>query len=187
MRKLSASLFMSLDGVVDSPQDWHFPYMDDQMMAAVMGSMASTDTILLGRVTFQEWASYWPQQAGDGGMADHINATMKYVVSTTLEEVDWDNSTVVDGDIAATVAQLKDSGGKDISVTGSGTLVRSLLELDLVDELHLMLHPVVVGRGKRLFNEGSGPKGLGLVASETFASGVLNLRYAPEASGGGAA
>jgi dihydrofolate reductase len=108
-------------------------------------------------------------------------------VSTTLEQVGWDNSAVIDGDLAATLATLKNAGGKDISVTGSGTLVRSLIELDLVDELHLMLHPVVVGRGKRLFNDGSGPKGLGLVASETFASGVLNLHYAPEATGGAAA
>jgi dihydrofolate reductase len=186
MRKLSASLFMSLDGVVDSPQDWHFPYMDDQMMAAIAGTMASTDTILLGRVTFQEWAAYWPHQAADGGMADHINTTPKYVASTTLEKVDWDNSAVIDADLAATVADLKNGSGSDISVTGSGTLVRSLLELDLVDELRLMIHPVVVGRGKRLFADGNGPRGLALVSSETFRSGVLNLIYAP-ADGHGAA
>jgi len=106
VRKLTASFFMSLDGVVDTPQAWHFPYMDQQLVEAVGATMAASDTILLGRTTFEEWASYWPEQAGDGGMADFINNTPKYVVSQTLESVAWRNSTVIRDDALATVAGL---------------------------------------------------------------------------------
>jgi len=178
LRKLTASFFMSLDGVVDAPQDWHFPYMDAQMMSAVGASMASADTILLGRTTFEEWAAYWPHQAGDGGMGDYINNTPKYVASRTLESADWQNSTVIRGDVAGAVRRLKDDVGEDISVTGSGTLVRSLLAGELVDELRLLVHPVVVGRGKHLFEGASEPTGLELRSSESFDNGVLNLTYA---------
>jgi len=180
MRKLTASLFMSLDGVVDAPQDWHFPYMDDQMMEVVGATMAASDTILLGRTTFEEWASYWPEQAGDGGMADFINDTPKYVVSETLASVDWPNSRVIRGDVLKAVARLKEEAGRDISVTGSGTLVRSLLVAELVDELRLLVHPVVVGRGKHLFQDGGEAKGLALASSRQFASGVLDLTYAAD-------
>ena len=181
MRKLTASFFMSLDGVVDTPQAWHFPYMDQQLVEAVGATMAASDTILLGRTTFEEWASYWPEQAGDGGMADFINNTPKYVVSQTLESVAWRNSTVIRDDALATVAGLKQEHGREISVTGSGTLVRSLLVAGLVDELRLMVHPVVVGRGKHLFENGDEPTGLVLASCERFANGVLNLTYKVDA------
>jgi dihydrofolate reductase len=177
VRKLTASFFMSLDGVVDAPQDWHFPYMDEEMMGAVGASMAASDAILLGRTTYEEWASYWPHQPSDGGMADFINETPKYVVSQTLESVSWRNSTVIRGDVLARIAGLKQDSGGEISVTGSGTLVRSLLVAGLVDELRLMLHPVVVGRGKHLFEDGREPQGLALASSQQFANGVLNLTY----------
>jgi dihydrofolate reductase len=181
MRKLTASFFMSLDGVVDAPQDWHFPYMDPEMMEAVGATMEAADTILLGRTTFEEWASYWPSQAGTGGMADFINETPKYVVSQTLESVGWRNSTIIRGDVLATVAALKEQAGREISVTGSGTLVRSLLLAGLVDELRLMVHPVVVGRGKHLFEDGADPKRLAVASSQQFANGVLSLTYVAEA------
>ena len=177
MRKLTASFFMSLDGIVDAPQDWHFPYMDAQMLGAASATMAASDTILLGRTTFEEFASAWPDRSGD--MADYFNQTPKYVASTTLESVDWQNSTVLRSDVAAAVKRLKEQNGREISVTGSGTLVRSLLAADLVDELRVMLHPVVVGRGKHLFEDAADAKGFKLAASETFSTGVLNLTYVP--------
>ena len=180
MRKLTASFFMSLDGVVDAPQDWHFPYMDEEMMEVVGSTMAASDTILLGRTTFEEWASFWPAQAGSGGMADFINDTPKYVASQTLESVDWANSTLIRGDVIEAVTALKAEAGAEISVTGSGTLVRSLLLSGLVDELRLMVHPVVVGRGKHLFEAGASPTGLALVSCAHFASGVLNLTYSAD-------
>jgi len=181
MRKLTASFFISLDGVIDAPQNWHFPYMDQQMMQVVGATVAASDTILLGRRTFEEWASYWPDQAADGGMADFINETPKYVVSRTLESVGWRNSTVIRDDALAAIEGLKNDAGREISVTGSGTLVRSLLVAELVDELRLMVHPVVVGRGKHLFEDGQELRGLALASCEQFASGVLNLTYTAEA------
>lgn len=182
MRKLTASLFMSLDGVVDSPQDWHFPYMNEEMMGVVEATKRSTDALLLGRVTYQEWAGFWPDQPSDGGMADFINGTPKFVASTTLGSVNWENSTILTGDVADAVADLKGQPGKDIAINGSGTLVRSLLAAGLVDELQLLVHPIVVGRGKHLFEEGEEDIGLELAGSETFGTGVLNLTYKPAAA-----
>jgi len=182
MRKLTASLFIALDGVVDAPQDWHFPYMDHRMQAAVAASMAGTDAFLLGRATFEEWASFWPSQPSDDGMADMINRTSKYVASNTLDSPDWENSEVLKGDAAESVARLKRTEGGEISVAGSGTLVRSLLVAGLVDELNLLVHPIVVGRGKHLFEGGGHPRGLTLVSSEAFESGVVNATYAPAGS-----
>ena len=176
MRKLIASFFMSLDGVVEAPQDWHFPYMDDQMMRTVSQSMSAADTILLGRATFEEWAAYWPN--ADSPMADYMNGTPKFVASSSLDSVGWENSTLIKGDVARAVTELKQGAGKDISVTGSGTLVRSLLGAHLVDELRLMIHPVVVGRGKHLFEGGAEQREFELVSTETFETGVLNLTYA---------
>ena len=143
--------------------------------------MQSTDALLLGRVTYEEWAGFWPNQPSDGGMADFINGTPKFVASTTLGSVDWENSTVLTGDVADAVADLKGQAGKDIAINGSGTLVRSLLAAGLVDELQLLVHPIVVGRGKHLFEEEEGI-GLELAGSETFGTGVLNLTYKPAAS-----
>lgn len=179
MRTLTASFFMSLDGVVDSPQHWHFPYQDDAMTQVVRHTMDASDTILLGRATYEEWVGFWPNRSGDGAMADFINDTPKLVASTTLQTVEWRNTAVIKGDVADAVERLKAEPGKDIWVNGSGTLVRCLLRADLVDELRLLLHPIVVGRGKHLFEEGGEGKGLELVSSERFPTGVLDLTYRP--------
>ena len=180
MRKIVASLFISLDGVVDSPQDWHFPYMNEQVMGAI-GEGMNADTIVLGRRTYEEWAGFWPQQPGDGGMADYINGTPKLVASTTLDRLEWENANLIDGDVVAALTELKRQDGGEISITGSGTLVRSLLEAGLIDELRLLVHPIVVGRGKHLFEGGTEPTGLELSESEPFDTGVLNLTYRPAA------
>ena len=180
MRKLVASFFISLDGVVEAPQDWHFPYFDDEMGAVVAEAMAASDAFLLGRRTYEEWAAYWPTEAAaDSPMAGPMNDTPKYVVSTTLEEVGWQNSTLLDGDLADAVTALKSKPGKNIGISGSATLVRSLLERRLVDELRLLVHPVVVGSGARLFENGTGQVPLELVDSRTFATGVVDLTYRP--------
>lgn len=178
MRRVVASLFMSLDGVVDAPQDWHFPYVNEEMLGAIAASM-SADTIVLGRRTYEEWAAYWPQQPSDGGMADHINGTPKLVASTTLDRLAWENSSLIEGDVVDALAELKNQSGGEISITGSGTLVRSLLEAELIDELRLLVHPIVVGRGKHLFEHGAKPKGMELADSQAFDTGVLKLSYRP--------
>ena len=179
MRKVVASELVSLDGVMGSPQEWAFSYSDDEMEQANASGMAASDALLLGRATYQEFASYWPyQNSADQPFTDYLNNTSKFVVSTTLEEpLEWQNSTLIKGDVAEEVAKLKRQPGKDIGIVGSATLVRSLLADDLLDELALMVHPIVVGRGKRLFEQGGDQKALELVDSKTFGTGVLYLTY----------
>jgi dihydrofolate reductase len=181
MRKITAGLFVSLDGVVESPERWQLPYFNDEMGEAVGAAMAATDAMLLGRVTYQEFASYWPGvSAEDQPFADHMNNTPKYVVSRTLEgPLEWSNSTLIKGNVAEEITTLKQQPGKNIGITGSATLVQSLLREDLLDELGLMIHPVVVGTGRRLFEEGGGLKALELVDSKTFSTGVVSLTYRP--------
>jgi dihydrofolate reductase len=176
MRKISAAFFMSLDGVVESPDQWHFPYFNDEMGAAIGASMAEADAMLLGRVNYQQWAEFWPAQSNDDEFAAYLNNVPKFVVSTTLQQAEWNNSTLINGDVAAAITALKQQPGKNIAMSGSGTLVEWLLRNDLLDELHLMIHPIVVGRGKRLFNEGE-QKTLKLVESRTFSTGVVYLIY----------
>jgi dihydrofolate reductase len=180
VRKIVAGTFLSLDGVMESPDKWHFPYFDDAMGEAVGSQMAEADAMLLGRVTYQEFASYWPHQSNDEvDIADYMNNTPKVVVSTSLDTVGWQNSTLIKTNVAAELAKLKEQPGKDIGVTGSGTLVRSLLRDGLLDELRLLVHPIVVGSGKRLFEAGPAHKPLNLVDSKTFSTGVLFLTYQP--------
>jgi dihydrofolate reductase len=181
MRKVVASEFVSLDGVVESPDKWHFPYFNDQMGDAIGAAMAASDAMLMGRVLYEEWAAFWPNQDPDENpVAARMNGVRKYVVSTTLEEpLEWQNSTLIGDNVAEEISKLKEQPGKDISISGSGALVRSLLEEDLLDELRLMVHPIVVGSGKRLFEDGGDQKALQLVDSETFSTGVLYLTYQP--------
>jgi dihydrofolate reductase len=179
MRKVIVSEFVSLDGVMEAPDQWHFPYFDDEMGEEIGAAMAAADAMLLGRVTYEEWAAFWPTQSSDDEIADYMNNIRKFVVSTTLDTVEWQNSTLIKGNVAEEIAKLKQQPGKDISISGSGTLVQSLLRDDLLDELRLMVHPVVVGSGKRLFEDGGDQKALKLVDSKTFSTGVVYLTYQP--------
>jgi dihydrofolate reductase len=182
MRKIVAGLFISLDGVVEAPDQWHFPYFNDEMGAAVGGMMASGDTMLLGRRTYEEFASFWPQQSSEDEMARQMNGTPKLVISTTLDEATWENSTLIKEDVIGTLARLKEQPGGNINITGSGTLVLSLLRAGILDELVLLVHPIAVGHGKRLFTEGE-QLPLTLTNSQTFSTGVVMLTYtaAPQA------
>jgi dihydrofolate reductase len=179
MRKVVAWELVSLDGVMQSPQEWAFSYSNDEMEEANASGMSASDAMLLGRVTYQEFASYWPyQNSVDQPYTDYLNNTPKFVVSTTLEEpLEWQNSVLIKGNVAEEIAKLKQQPGKDIGIVGSGTLVRRLLCNDLLDELSLMVHPIVVGNGQRLFEEGGDQKALELVNSRTFSTGVVYLTY----------
>ena len=170
-----------MDGVVGSPERWQLPYFDEEMGREIKAAMEESDAMLLGRVTYEEWAAFFPSQSPeDVPTADYINETPKFVVSRTLEgPLEWNNSTLLEGSLAAGLGELKEGPGKDISIAGSPTLVRSLLAQDLLDELNLMVHPVMVGGGKRLFEEGGDPKTLELVISRTFGTGVVFLTYRP--------
>ncbi|MEU7900929.1 dihydrofolate reductase family protein [Nonomuraea sp. NPDC049152] len=176
-RKIVAGQYISLDGVVESPTEWHFPYLSDEMGAALGEMSAAADTLLLGRVTYEAFASVWPHQSGE--MADALNGIPKLVASTTLKEPAWQNSTVIEGDVIAALKELKEQPGKNINVTGSITLTQTLLRAGLVDELRLLVHPIVVGTGRRLFPDSAGQVPLKLTRSVTFSTGVLDLTYQP--------
>ena len=177
MGHIKAGLFISLDGVIEAPETWHFPYFNDEMGAAVGELMSGNDAMLLGRQTYDEFAAYWPSADPADPMTAAMNGGRKYVVSSTLTEAAWENSTVVGGDVSAELTALKDTR---LGTSGSATLVRSLLAQGLVDELHLLVHPIVVGHGRKLFTDGETVP-LELVSSTTFSTGVLHLVYAPAA------
>jgi len=179
VRKIKSNFFVSLDGVVESPDKWHFPYFDDEMGAAVGGGFATTDAMLMGRVLYEEWAANWPEHADDP-FGDVMNSMKKYVVSDSLQAADWQNSEIVSGDVAQKLTEIKAQDGGDISMSGSATTVRWLLREGLLDELNLLMHPIVVGEGlARLFRPDEPSSPLELLSSQTFKSGVLNLSYVP--------
>jgi dihydrofolate reductase len=192
MRKLIVIEFLSLDGVMQAPgapeEDteggfrhggWQRPYFDDVLGAAAAEGMAGTDAYLFGRKTYQIMAAFWPTAPDDDPYAGHLNSTPKYVASRTLQNVEWQNSTLIKGDVAEEVAKLKEQPGRDIAVLGSGNLVQALVDNDLVDEYSLTVSPIVLGSGKRLFREADDIRRLRLVDSKPTSTGSLVLTYQP--------
>jgi len=179
MRKVIASLFSTLDGVVEAPNEWQFAF-DDEMGAAMSRTLETLDAVLLGRVTYTEWAGYWPTST-DEPFASWINRTPKYVASTTLNSVDeWPNSTLIRGSVADFVSELRQQDGGTIGTAGSPTLVRTMFDQGLLDELTLLIHPVVAGGGrKRLFADDATLTKLELIESQPTSSGVLIATYRP--------
>ncbi len=191
MRKLIVNTFITLDGVMQAPggpeEDptggftyggWSFNYWDD-MMGQVMGeSMAKPFELLLGRKTYEIFSAHWPYIKDDPA-ADKLNSARKYVVSRTLDKVNWNNSTLVTGDVAQAVRNLKEQNMPEIQVHGSGNLIQTLLKHDLIDEFRLWIFPVTIGKGKRLFGEGTQPVNLKLIDSKTSTTGVIIATYEP--------
>ena len=177
MRKIVAGLHMSLDGVIESPEKWSFDYYCDEIGQSIKSRRDATDTLLLGRTMYQEFAAIWPGQSGE--VADFMNGTPKLVASTTLTSVDWAGSTLIEGDVVAALAALKEKSGRNITITGSATLVRSLIRAGMLDELHLTVCPIVLGSGKRLFDDVGGRVPLQLADSQAFPTGVVHLTYQP--------
>jgi dihydrofolate reductase len=186
MRKITAGLFISLDGVVEAPDQWHFPYFNEEMGAAVDATLGAADTVLFGRKTYDSFAGAWPEReaAGeeDAGLAKALGDARKIVVSNRKLEFTWRNSEQLEGDLVEAVTALKNEPGRNIGLSGSVSVVRQLLAAGLLDELHLLVHPIAVRKGMRLFDEGESPIPLRLISSETFKTGVLNLVYAPAES-----
>jgi dihydrofolate reductase len=179
MRKIKSYFFISLDGVVEAPDKWHFPYFDDEMGAAVGAGFAGADALLMGRVLYDEWAAYWPENA-DQPFGDAMNSIKKYVVSNSLQTAEWQNAEIISGEVAQKLTDIKAEDGGDINMSGSATTVRSLLREGLLDELNLLVHPIVVGDSMaRLFPLDEPTIPLELLSAQTFKSGVLNLSYAP--------
>ena len=184
MGRIVSNFFISMDGVVERPDRWHFPYFDDEMGKVVGAGMENTQGILLGHRLYDEWSQYWPAQ-GDEDFGAVINGTQKYVLSHEAFDPDWANTTVISGPDDASVAEqvraLKEQTDGDITMSGSATTVRWLIAQGLLDELALLVHPIAVAKGQRLF-EDTGTVPLKLVHSETLPTGVLHLRYVPDDS-----
>ena len=186
MTRITAGLFISLDGVVEAPDQWHFPYFNDEMGAAVDAQLGSAETILLGRATSDSFVGAWPQREADGGedaeFAKKLGDTRKIVVSRQRlsfgpgSQYDWRNSEQLQGDLLTGVWELKAQPGGDIGIAGSVSVVRELLAAGLLDELHLLVHPVVVGTGARLFRDADALP-LKLLSSTAFRTGVVHSVY----------
>lgn len=177
--KIVVTEFMTLDGVVGEPQQWSFPYWSEETGAFKLEELRASDAQLLGRITYEGFASAWPNMEKDpAGFADKMNSMPKYVVSTTLKKAAWENSTIIKKNVAQEIAALKEQPGGDILVAGSVTLIRTLIEHDLVDEYRLLVYPIVLGKGKRLFTDGT-VASLQLTESKPMGSGVVLMRYAP--------
>ncbi len=182
MRKIVAGLFMSLDGVVESPEEWAYQYGNDQMWEEIAAGVARADGVLLGRRTYQAFAQMWPNQPSDVPMAAFLNNTHKYVMSATLDTLEWGPASLLGGDVAAELTELKRRPGKNIQIPGSPTLVRSLLRGGLLDELSLHICPIMVGPGMRLFEDMADQLRLKLAESKTFSTGVLGVTYQPDSA-----
>jgi len=179
MRKIIVSEFVTLDGVIESPNQWSFQFASEEQEKYKFAELFASDALLLGRVTYEGFAAAWPTMPGTGEYGERMNSLPKYVVSTTLSELTWNNTSLLQGPLAEELSTLKQQAGQDIVVFGSGKLVHQLTQEDLVDEYRVMLFPVVVGSGKRLFREGGEQKALKLVETQTFSSGVIVLTYQP--------
>jgi dihydrofolate reductase len=175
MRNIVVTEFLSLDGVMEDPA-WTAPYWNDDIAKFKSDENVASDALLLGRVTYQGFAAAWPESADEG--ADRMNNLPKYVVSTTLNRVEWNNSTLIKGHVVEELTKLKQQDGQDILVYGSATLVQTLIQHALVDRYRLLIYPVVLGKGKRLVQEGTTAT-LKLVETQTFSSGVAALIYEP--------
>jgi dihydrofolate reductase len=188
MRELVVSSFVTLDGVMQAPggpeEDpsggfehggWSFGYWDEQMEEAMGEWMSKPYELVLGRRTYEIFAAHWPHI--DEPPAEQFNATTKHVASTTLKELEWQNSKLIEGDVAEGIRALKQEDGPELQVHGSANLIQTLLEHDLVDEFRLMIFPLVLGTGKRLFDGGAVPAGLELNSSQTSSTGVITATY----------
>ncbi|HLO16435.1 MAG TPA: dihydrofolate reductase family protein [Anaerolineales bacterium] len=190
MRKIVVSEFVTLDGVMQDPGGvgeiegggWNIPYVDEEFGKYKFDELSASEALLLGRVTYQGFAAAWPEASHtetEGEYANMMNSYPKYVVSTTLKQVEWNNSHLIKTDVIEEVSKLKQQSGKDILIFGSGELIQTLMQHDLIDEYRLQVHPLVLGNGKRLFKDGNSTK-LKLVETKPFPSGVILLVYQPD-------
>lgn len=190
MRKIVTAEFITLDGVYEAPgsedttllekRGWSMPFVSDDVGQVIFESMQNSDAMLLGRSTYADFAAFWSAVPAEDPIGQFMNSQPKYVVSTTLDKADWKNSTLIKGNVIEELTKLKQQPGKNIAIVGSGTLVQSLLEVDLIDEFELMLFPVVLGMGKRLFKEGTSTKPMAVLEVKSFASGMTFLRLQPK-------
>jgi len=182
VRKIVASVWMTLDGVFDADimDQWFYPYHSDDRAAYIKETIVASDALLLGRTTYEMLAPYWSTQVTDeNGPASKLNSMLKYVVSSTLKEAHWNNSTIIKEHVIEEITRLKQQPGHDLLIPGSATFVQSLMHTDLIDEYQFLVHPMIMGSGKRFFKDWMGMARLKLVESKTLSLGVVLLCYQP--------
>jgi dihydrofolate reductase len=186
MGNIIVAEFITLDGIIEAPggedslgesSGWSMPFFSEETAKAKADDLFGSDALLMGRRTYQIHAASWPSVRDEEGFADRMNNLPKYVVSTTLETVEWNNTKLIKGDIIAAIKKLKQEIRRDILIDGGSDLVNLLLQYDLIDEYRLLVHPVVLGKGKRLFQEGREQKKLRLIEAKAFSTGVVALTY----------
>lgn len=183
MRKLVVTEYLTLDGVFEEPGEWSLPFWNDEAMQFKFDELFASDAQLLGRKTYEGFAAAWPSMTDEQGFADRMNTMPKYVVSTTLERAEWNNSHIISANIPDEISTLKQQSGLDILVAGSGQLIRTLFQHHLIDEFRIMLHPIVLGHGRRLFTDGIDTTVMDLVNARPLSSGVVILTYHPKPTG----
>lgn len=180
MRRIVVSQYVTLDGVFEDLDKWHFDFWHDDIARYKLAELIASDGLLMGRITYEVYAVTWPEQKDEEGFADRMNELPKYVVSRKLDSADWNNSTLIsDDDVPGAIRDLKASGEGTLLLSGSGRLSNALFEHGLVDELRLLVHPVVYGKGRKLFEEGLDTRKMTLIESTPFATGVVALHYEP--------
>jgi dihydrofolate reductase len=181
--RIVVSEWMTLDGVFDGDTmaQWFAPFDSEERREYIIKTMAACDAILFGRKTYEMLAPYWsPLKKNEDGLADKINSVQKYVVSSTLKKADWNNSTIIKENVMEEITKLKQQTGQEIHIEGSATLVQSLMKANLVDEYRFLVHPIIIGNGKRFFKDGMNTTGLKLVKTQTLDLGVMLLCYQPK-------
>lgn len=180
MRKLIATEYVTLDGVMEAPNKWSFPFWGEEAAKFKYDELFAADALLLGRTTYEGFATAWPTMEGTGDFGERMNSIEKFVVSTTLKKAEWENTSIISGNLAREITKLKAEPGKDILLSGSADLFNSLMQDDLIDEYRIMLHPVIAGQGKLLFDAKNKMKSLELVKIDHFITGIIVLHYLPK-------
>ena len=177
--RLVATEYLSLDGVFEEPGRWSGPWFNDQAGQFKWDELQASDALLLGRNTYAGFAAAWPNMTGTGEFGVKMNRMPKYVISSTLDTVEWSGSKLIKGNVADEVRKLKEQPGQDLLLSGSAQLFNALMQENLIDLYRFMLHPVVLGKGKRLFADGTDERSLALTDTKTFSSGIVILEYVP--------
>jgi dihydrofolate reductase len=177
--RVVATEYVSLDGVFEEPGEWSGPFFNDEAEQFKLEELRASDALLLGRKTYEAFASSWPSMTDEAGFADKMNSMPKYVVSSTLDHVDWPGSQLVTGNVVENVSLLKKKPGRDLLLSGSALLFNTLRQEDLIDLYRFMVHPIILGLGRRLFAQDPADKTLALTRTETFSSGIVILEYEP--------
>ncbi|MDR7246155.1 dihydrofolate reductase family protein [Priestia megaterium] len=176
MRKIIVSMYMSLDGVIEEPA-WTMPYFNEEVAKFQSDLLFDSEALLLGRVTYEGFAAAWPSMTDEEGFADKMNSMPKYVTSRTLDQAEWNATLIKSNNVTDEILKLKQEPGQNLLIYGSSDLVHTLIQEDLIDEYHLIVHPIILGKGKRLFKDGIDAKNLKLVNSKTTSLGVVILSY----------